>query len=344
MLLDEGRTVSLSEMQEKLAAEGTNLSVDAVRRRLERAHVQLRAYVDESFDFELDVVEDQAEELAGDERRYFLGYRQRGTVNWIQVSLVETKRPVGLVASVADSIDRIPVRASSVERRAVMETADGGQLVVRIFDKKKFGSDEVVTRFHRWLEIQKKLDPKKFSRLEKVEETSAVWLAYFRRTEGMTLREQLTTQGELPPDESLEMVRGVGQCLHELDEYGLMHGELRPENIIFGTGCVLTNLSIFHNVVQPEPGEFQQLAGAYLAPEFTLNRTLNNKSDVFSLGVVLLEAVCGRLPDVQSWRSDARVRIELAELSLPEEVHELAQGCLRVLESERKSTSMLNLQ
>src|SRR3954452_22147872 len=57
--------------------------------------------------------------------------------------------------------------------------------------------------------------------------------------EGETLRQRLTREGPLPVSEALRLVRETGEALHYAHEQGLIHRDVKPENILLSQGHAL---------------------------------------------------------------------------------------------------------
>src|ERR1700677_4859241 len=86
---------------------------------------------------------------------------------------------------------------------------------------------------------------------------------------------------------------------------GLIHKDLRPANILVdaaGGGVRLTGFGIASRLPRERqaPGPPEEIAGtlAYMAPEQTgrMNRSVDSRSDLYSLGVTLYEMITGKLP------------------------------------------------
>ena len=119
--------------------------------------------------------------------------------------------------------------------------------------------------------------------------------------EGVTLADRL--RDAAPPDlpEMLWVVRQVAEGLAALDAHGWMHGDVKPSNIMISPDghATLIDLGFAHRRHEEASAVDRVVAGthAYLAPEVLSSRVgADIRSDLYSLGVVLFEALTGRLP------------------------------------------------
>jgi PAS domain S-box-containing protein len=103
----------------------------------------------------------------------------------------------------------------------------------------------------------------------------------------------------------LRFAVGLSAALRQLHEHGLIHKDIKPANALvdFATGHVwLTGFGIAARLPRerqsPEPPELVAGTFAYMAPEQTgrMNRSIDSRSDLYSLGVTLYEMLTGTLP------------------------------------------------
>ncbi|MBL8954466.1 MAG: serine/threonine protein kinase [Myxococcaceae bacterium] len=124
------------------------------------------------------------------------------------------------------------------------------------------------------------------------------WVA-MPRLEGHTLTDELDA-GRLPHDRVLGVVRQLGAALQFLHDRGLVHRDVKPGNVFVGAGghVTLLDLGLAHDALGPlltRPG--QKLGTvAYMAPEQIDGAPVDGRTDVYALGVVTFELLCGELP------------------------------------------------
>ena len=107
----------------------------------------------------------------------------------------------------------------------------------------------------------------------------------------------------------LRLATGISAALRQLHERGLIHKDIKPANVLVdvATGQVwLTGFGITSRLPRerqsPEPPELVAGTLAYMAPEQTgrMNRSIDSRSDLYSLGVTLYEMLTGALPFMAS--------------------------------------------
>ena len=112
----------------------------------------------------------------------------------------------------------------------------------------------------------------------------------------------LLKRGPYSPEATLELARQLAATLAAVHERGLVHRDVKPANILMGGSQA--RLIDFGLTTRPVASQVQVASGtfSYSAPEQTgmLSRPLDGRADLYALGVVLYECVCGELP----FRSD----------------------------------------
>jgi len=124
--------------------------------------------------------------------------------------------------------------------------------------------------------------------------------------DGGTLRDRLTRDKQLPLDQAVSIVRTIAGALDSAHIKGLVHRDVKPANILFAAGqpC-LGDFGIARALVRGSDDDSTTTTGlvrgtpAYMSPEQASgNQHYDGRSDIYSLGCVLYEAIAGVQPFV----------------------------------------------
>lgn len=136
--------------------------------------------------------------------------------------------------------------------------------------------------------------------------TTAGGTAYFLMplAEGETLKARLE-RGSLPIPEAVRYAREAAEALACAHAEGLIHRDVKPENILLEGGhAVLADFGLARSIGPGRSGPSHRtqvgtVVGTplYMSPEqLTADAAIDGRTDLFSLGVVLYQMLTGRLP------------------------------------------------
>lgn len=131
-----------------------------------------------------------------------------------------------------------------------------------------------------------------------------LWALVYERALGGSLRKAMVADYPFSQREITELLKSLASALAFAHSFGVIHRDVKPENVLaseelgkppwlltdFGAGRFLESGSSAESVV----GSL-----AYMAPE-VMQRSADAMCDAFSLGMVAVELMIGRLPDRQS--------------------------------------------
>ncbi|MEE8142092.1 MAG: serine/threonine-protein kinase, partial [Planctomycetota bacterium] len=119
--------------------------------------------------------------------------------------------------------------------------------------------------------------------------------------DGETLRKFIERRGKLPEKEVCHITRAVAQGLGNAHKNGLLHRDLKPDNILLGKEGQIKlgdlGLAVPLDDVELLAEEHKRMGTPfYLSPEQAQGREIDARSDLYSLGATLYHALCGRPP------------------------------------------------
>jgi CheY-like chemotaxis protein len=108
---------------------------------------------------------------------------------------------------------------------------------------------------------------------------------------------------ELSDYDIVRIARDIAATLAEAHGQGIIHRDIKPDNVmITGKGVKILDFGIAKQMGEAARGQFQTEAGMvlgtieYMSPEQALGKPIDARTDIFSLGVVLYQALGGMLP------------------------------------------------
>jgi len=120
--------------------------------------------------------------------------------------------------------------------------------------------------------------------------------------EGKTLSEIIKDQGALDPKRAVSIARQIAMALATAHKHNLIHRDVKPHNVLiskddvakiadFGIAKEVTNDTIVGEQKEAVMGSIH-----YFSPEQARGTGVDERSDIYSLGIVLYEMVTGQVP------------------------------------------------
>lgn len=161
-----------------------------------------------------------------------------------------------------------------------------------------------------------------------------VWIA-MELLEGQTLRELLLRSGPLPVRTALHFAMEIASGLHAAHELGVVHRDVKPENVFVTTGHQVKVLDLGTATFRgwglnaTDPIRLHETP-AYMSPEHAQGQKLDRRADIYALGLVLYEMIAGQhaFADVLATPSSALGALGTVQLrGAPRPLTEIAPAC-----------------
>jgi serine/threonine protein kinase len=118
--------------------------------------------------------------------------------------------------------------------------------------------------------------------------------------QGRELRDILNDEKLLPVDQGIDIVAQVAMGLAYAHEHGIIHRDIKPSNIMVGRDghAKITDFGIARMASSGVRTQTGMVLGSpkYMSPEQVMGKLTDQRSDIFSLGVMLYEMLTGQPP------------------------------------------------
>ena len=124
--------------------------------------------------------------------------------------------------------------------------------------------------------------------------------------DGEPLRKVIERQGALPAAQAADITRQVADALDAAHEMGIIHRDLKPDNIMIARGRNGEDVAkvVDFGIAKATSGDDQKVTRTglaigtpeYMSPEQLSGDALDNRTDIYSLGLVAFNMLTGQLP------------------------------------------------
>jgi len=159
---------------------------------------------------------------------------------------------------------------------------------------------EYLNRFRSEAHAHARLNHPNITTLYSLLELPAGEVLVLEFVEGQTLEQRLRAGGPLEPTEAVRIFDQALRAVEHAHAAGVVHRDLKPANIFLTRDArvKLMDFGVAKLMDQPEHAAHRTMVGTllYISPEQINGHSTGFRSDIYTLGVTLYEAVTGRLP------------------------------------------------
>ncbi len=218
--------------------------------------------------------------------------------------------------------ETVTERSKTIIKRAI-RNSDGQAVIIK---RLKSETPDLIDikRLQNEYEISSRLDCPGIVKAYSLEADGNSFALILEDFGGQSLSEYLSQQS-LPLEDFFSIGASLAETLNHLHAIPIIHKDIKPSNIIIHPETQDVKLTDF-NIAIPLPFEYPTLQNpnviegtfAYMSPEQTgrMNRYLDHRSDLYSLGVTFYEMLTGQLP-FTSTDPLALIHSHLAESPIP---------------------------
>ncbi|MGB6026379.1 MAG: tetratricopeptide repeat protein, partial [Candidatus Sulfotelmatobacter sp.] len=158
----------------------------------------------------------------------------------------------------------------------------------------------ILARFKQELLLSREVTHRNVIRIYDLGDADGVKFITMEFVEGQDLRSLIREKKKFPPEEAVALMQQVCRALEAAHTLGIIHRDLKPQNIMRDqTGRILV---MDFGLARMVEGDGMTQTGAlvgtmeYMSPEQALGKDLDQRSDLYSMGLILYELLTGKMP------------------------------------------------
>jgi len=175
-------------------------------------------------------------------------------------------------------------------------------VAIKVLHRHLAADPDFIERFQREARLAGQLLHPHLVRLIDFDQEGEQYYMVMDYVSGSTLEEYLKKDAPLPPATALRIMSQLVDALGYAHELGMIHRDIKPANIMFmdedATHTVLTDFGLARILGEDGMTVTGQMIGtpAYMSLEAVHGEKVDKRTDIYSLGIVLYEMLCGRTP------------------------------------------------
>jgi serine/threonine protein kinase/tetratricopeptide (TPR) repeat protein len=158
----------------------------------------------------------------------------------------------------------------------------------------------ILARFKQELLLAHQVTHRNVIRIYDLGDADGVKFISMEFVEGKDLRGLMEEKKTFSPEEAVQITEQICRALEATHNVGVIHRDLKPQNIMRdGTGRILLmDFGLARNIQGDGMTQSGALVGTmeYMSPEQALAKELDQRSDLFTLGLILYELLTGKTP------------------------------------------------
>ncbi len=191
------------------------------------------------------------------------------------------------------------------------------QVAIKVLRRELSADDEIVARFHREARAAAALDhPNVCQATDFGRNDEGAFFLVMEHLDGQTLQQLLEKRGRLPVERALHITGQIASALEVAHAQGIVHRDLKPENVMLvdrhgdPDTVKIMDFGIARLVATTGDGDDDGADGPtrltragmvygtphYMSPEQVAGENVDNRTDLYALGVVLFEMLAGAPP------------------------------------------------
>jgi len=176
----------------------------------------------------------------------------------------------------------------------------GRPVALKLIRPELAANPSILARFKQELLLAHRVTHKNVVRIYDLGDADGVKFITMEFVDGQDLRSLILERKKFPPEDAVEIVQQVCRALEAAHSVGIIHRDLKPQNIMreHDGRILVMDFGLARTVVGDGMTQTGALVGTmeYMSPEQALAKDLDQRSDLFTLGLILYELLAGVTP------------------------------------------------
>ncbi len=225
----------------------------------------------------------------------------------------------------------------------------GRTVALKILQPELTKDPNVILRFKQELLLASKISHRNILRIHDLSEFDGVKFITMAFIEGRDLNQILKEEPRFSIERSIKIGRQLCDALDAAHSEGVVHRDFKPHNVLVGKNdhVYVSDFGLATSLETAKMGMTRTGAFVgtprYMSPEQVEGKTVDSRSDLYSLGLVLYEMVAGEVPfsGDSTWQvmyqrvKDAPKDVKVANPDVPDNIARIIMHCLEREPAER---------
>lgn len=221
------------------------------------------------------------------------------------------------------------------------------EIALKILNPEVATDESTITRFRNELKIARKISHRHVCSMYDIQEQDGIHFITMEFVPGEDLKTLIKRIGQFSMGKAVSIARQVLEGLAEAHRGGIIHRDLKPQNIMIDRegNARIMDFGIARFLKKKGITQAGIIIGTpeYMSPEQVEGKEVDQRSDIYSLGIIMYEMLTGRLP----FSGDTPFSIGFKQKSelpqnprdinaqIPEEINDIVLKCLEKDKTKR---------
>ena len=220
------------------------------------------------------------------------------------------------------------------------------EMALKLLNPEIAADEKAIKRFKNELKFARRITHRNVCRMHDLNEEEGCFYITMEYVPGDDLKSVIKKRGALPAEKALSIAKQVCEGLTEAHRLSVVHRDLKPSNIMIDKeeNARIMDFGISRSLEAKGVTEAGLIIGTpdYMSPEQVEGKEADQRSDIYSWGVMLYEMVTGRVPFEGDTALSVALKHKAEEPPDPRELNDkvsdaLSAVILRCLEKEKEN-------